>query len=125
MKKIILILSSILITLFGLITIYLSGSILFDLFGIRAIEGNYVNSVVVINFFSGFVYLLVAYGFISKRKWTTRLLMFTVLILLISSLFLFFHINAGGLYERKTIAALLFRIALTSLFAGISWHYLT
>ncbi len=125
MKNKIIILSSILITIFGLITIFLSGSIIFDLFGIRQMEGNYVFSVVAINFLSGFLYLLSAYGLIIKWKWTTLLLSLTFVILIVSSVFLFFHINAGGLYERKTISAILFRIALTGLFAGISWYFLS
>jgi hypothetical protein len=73
MKKTLLYTLPILLTGFGLLTLFLSTSVIFDLFGIRAKEGNYVLFVVWSNFISSILYLLAAYGFIKSKKWTTSL----------------------------------------------------
>ncbi len=117
--------SAILLTLFALITVFMSGSVIFDLFGIRAKEGNYVLFIVVSNFISGFLYLISAYGMFFQKKWTTRLLVFITTILLLSFAGLLWHINGGGIYEQQTIKAMLFRIGITILFTGISWRFMT
>ncbi len=117
--------SAILLTLFALITVFMSGSVIFDLFGIRAKEGNYVLFIVVSNFICGFLYLISAYGLFFQKKWTTRLLVFITTILLLSFAGLLWHINGGGVYEQQTIKAMLFRIGITILFSGISWRFMT
>ncbi len=117
--------SAILLTLFALITVFMSGSVIFDLFGIRAKEGNYVLFIVVSNFISGFLYLISAYGMFFQKKWTTRLLVFITSILVLSFAGLLWHIYGGGIYEQQTIKAMLFRIGITILFTGISWRFMT
>lgn len=67
---------------FGLLTLFLSTSVIFDLFGIRAKEGNYVLFVVWSNFISSILYLSAAYGFIKGNKWTASLLGISTLILI-------------------------------------------
>lgn len=115
--------SAILLTLFALITVFMSGSVIFDLFGIREKEGNYVLFIVIANFISGFIYLIAAYGLFFGRTWTTRLLVFATSILTISFVGLIWHISSGGIYEQQTLKAMLFRIAITALFAGLSWRF--
>lgn len=109
------------LTAFGLMTLFLSGSVIFDLFGIRAKEGNYVLFVVWANFISSLLYLFAAYGFIKNKIWTTKFLSISVVILLIAFIGLFIHINSGSIYETKTISAMIFRISLTILFAVVSF----
>ena len=121
MKKVSQNISAIILTLFGLLTLFLSTSIFLDLFGIRAKEGNYVLFVVIANFICSILYLFSAYGFIKKKKWTTNLLVISSIILSASLLGLFVHINSGGLYETKTITALLFRISVTVIFTTIAY----
>ncbi|WKZ61402.1 MAG: hypothetical protein QY309_07900 [Cyclobacteriaceae bacterium] len=115
--------SAILLTLFALITVFMSGSVIFDLFGIREKEGNYVLFIVIANFISGFIYLIAAYGLFFGRTWTTRLLVFATSILTISFVGLIWHISSGGIYEQQTLKAMLFRIAITAVFAGLSWRF--
>ena len=50
MKVTILKISAIILTLFALITLFMSSSVIFDLFGIREKEGNYVLFIVITNF---------------------------------------------------------------------------
>ena len=66
MKKVILYLVVAVLTGFGLLTIFLSTSVIFDLFDVRAKEGNYVLFVVWSNFISSFLYLISVY--VSNRQ---------------------------------------------------------
>ncbi len=117
--------SAIILTLFALITVFMSGSVIFDLFGIREKEGHYVLFIVISNFICGFFYLMAAYGLFVRKKWTTHLLLVSTAILLLSFAGLLWHINTGGIYEQQTIKAMLFRISITILFTGISWRYIS
>lgn len=121
MKKILPYSSAIVLGLFGLVTLFLSTSIIFDLFGIRAKEGDYVLFVVWANFISSFFYLFAVYGFYKDRKWTAKSLGISTVILIAAFIGLVIHIKTGGIYETKTIAAMIFRICLTLLFAGIAY----
>jgi hypothetical protein len=107
---------------FGLLTLFLSASIIFDLFEIRIREGNYVLFIVWANFICSFLYLLAAYGFRRSKKWTTKLLISSVLILIIALIGLMIHIYSGGLYETKTIGAMIFRTSITIIFTLISYY---
>lgn len=125
MKTIILKTSSIILTLFAAVTLFVSASVIFDLFGIREREGHYVLFVVIANFIAGFMYLPAAYGLFTERKWTPKLLLLITTILIVSFTGLLIHVNTGGIHEQKTIKAMLFRIALTALFTGISYYCIT
>jgi hypothetical protein len=113
MKKAILYLVVAVLTGFGLLTIFLSTSVIFDLFDIRAKEGNYVLFVVWSNFISSFIYLISVYGLLSSKNWTFRALGLATLILTIAFVGFLFYIQSGGIHETKTIGAMVFRIALT------------
>ena len=121
MKKVSQNISAIILALFGLITLFLSTSIYLDLFGIRAKEGNYVLFVVIANFICSILYLFAAYGFTKKKRWTTIILVLSIIILIAAFIGLKVHINLGGLYETKTIPALLFRISVTVIFTTIAY----
>lgn len=125
MKKYIQFLLPIILAGFGLLTLFLSTSVIFDLFGIRAKEGNYVLFVVWSNFISSILYLFAAYGFIKSKKWTTTLLGISTLILLAAFIGLKIHISSGGVYEIKTIGAMIFRISVTLVFAIIAYFTIT
>ncbi len=120
MKRILRIITTIVLTLFASVTLFMSSAVIFDLFGIREMEGNYVLFVVVANFICGFIYLSSAYGLIKKKRWSTYLLFLSVGILIVIFIGLWMHINSGGLYETQTIKAMLFRISISSLFAWLS-----
>lgn len=125
MKKIIPYLLLIILSGFGLLTLFLSTSVIFDLFGIRAKEGNYVHFVVWANFICSFFYLFAAYGFIKNKRWTATLLGISTLILLAAFIGLKIHINSGGIYEAKTVAAMIFRISVTFVLAIIAFLTIT
>lgn len=62
MKKYLHQLLALLLVGFALLTLFLSSSVIFDWFGIRAREGNYVHFVVWANFLCSLGYLAAAYG---------------------------------------------------------------
>ena len=104
------------LTIFGLVTVFMSSSVLFDWFGIREKEGNYVPFVVIANFICGFLYLIAAFGIFKDKKWSPYLLILAFIILVITFIALYFHISSGGIYETKTVKALAFRTVLTLIF---------
>lgn len=109
------------IIVLGLATLFLSSSIVFDLFGIRAKEGNYVLFVVIANLVCSILYLLAGYGIITKKPWTTKILSSSLVVLLIAFIGFLVHINMNGIYEIKTIGALTFRISITLVFVAASF----
>lgn len=106
---------------FGLLTLFLSSSVIFDLFGIRAKEGNFVLFVVWSNFISSLLYLIAAYGLVKRKKWTISLLLISTIILIIAFIGLKIHANSGGLYETKTVGAMIFRVSVTLVFTIIAY----
>lgn len=115
---------AVLLSAFALLTLFLSGSIIFNLFGIRAKEGNYVLLVVWANFICSLLYLAAAYGLIKSKRWTYKILIVAVAILFIAFAGLLIHINHGGLYETKTIGAIVFRISVTLAFTFFCYRRL-
>ena len=121
MKKYIPYISSLILTCFGLLNLFLSSSVIFDWFGIRAKEGNYVLFVVWANFISSLLYLISAYGFLKIKSWTFKTLSVATVILVVALIGLFIHIYSGGIYETKTVFAMLFRISVTIAFTVIAY----
>ena len=125
MKRTVLYIIATLLAAFGLLTLFLSSSVIFDLFSIRAKEGNYVLFIVWANFLSSILYLIAAYGFVKAKKWTIRPLSISLMILLGAFIGLFVYINSGGLYEIKTIGAMMFRISVTLIFAALAYFMIS
>ena len=123
MRAIILKSSAVILGLLGLVSLFMTTSVIFDLFGIRAVEGNYVPLVVYANFICAFLYLLASYCFFAKRKAASPLLIVASIILIIAFAALMMHIQDGGVYEMKTVRAMIFRTLITLLFTGISVYY--
>ncbi len=107
------------IIIFGLLTLFLSSSIIFDWFGIREKEGDYVSFIVWANFICAWLYLLSSFGILKQKRWPLRLLIIAAIILIVALIGFFFHINAGLKYETKTIGAMIFRISVTFVFAFV------
>ena len=110
-----------LLAVFGLLTLFLSASVIFDFFGIRAKEGNYVLFVVWANFISSIIYLVASYGFIKNKNWTVTILGISSLILINAFIGFIIYIYVDGVHETKTIGAMTFRIALTIIFVAFAY----
>ena len=122
-RKIITTVSAIVLAVFALLTLFLSSSVIFDWFGIRAKEGHYVSFIVWANFMSSILYLVAVYGFLKIKKWTFRVLIAALIILIIAFIALQFYIYNGGIHETKTIKAMIFRILMTLGFSLIAYFH--
>lgn len=109
--------------LLGFVSLFMTTSVIFDLFGIRAVEGNYVLLVVYANFICAFLYLFASYCFFTNKKTASPILIIASIILIIAFAALMMHIQDGGVYEMKTVSAMIFRTLITLLFTGISVYY--
>ena len=125
MKNTVTYISIFILMAFALLTLFLSSSVLFDWFGIRAKEGDYVLFIVGANFISSISYLFSAYGLLKLKRWSYQLLGSTALLLIIALIGLFLHINSGGLYEVKTVGAMFFRTSVTLGFTLFSYLRIT
>ena len=105
---------------FGALTLFLSTSVLLDLFGIRERESPYVPAVVVANLIASLLYLPAGAGLLMKRRWSSVLLAAAVVVLLVGGLLLALHTNSRGEYRTATIGALTFRTLLTAAFYVIA-----
>ena len=92
MKKNIRFIAAFLLAAFALLTLFLSSSIILDLFGIRDKEGDFVLTIVWANFISSIMYLFAAYGFMKGKKETLKLLGVVVLILICAFIAFGIHI---------------------------------
>ena len=122
MKRNIRYIAAFILTAFALLTLYLSSSLIFDLNGVRANEGDYVLSVVWANFICSILYLFAAYGFVKVKKQTILYLGVAILVLVSAFILFGIHIYAGGIYMTKTIAAMIFRIVVTAIFTAVAYY---
>lgn len=123
MNKYIKIITVIFLLAFGGLAVFLTSSVLLDLFGIRQKEGNFVPFIVWINLVSGFAFIVSAIGIIKNAKWAFPLLLMNVVLLVVGIVALYFHIQAGGLYKMETVKGMVFRVVSTSL-ATYAAYYL-
>ncbi len=108
------------LTAFGLLTMFLTSTILLDLFGMREKNAGYTPFVIWVNFFCGIAYITAAYGFLKSKKWTAFLLGLAVLALLITFFTFNNFIANGGIHKADTYGALIFRLSITTLFALVA-----
>lgn len=112
---------SLIIALFALLTLFMTTSVIFDWFGIRALEGHYLPVVVWANFVCGFLYLISSWLLLKNDKRGFMLLLITVVLLALAFGALVMHIIKGDAYETKTVFALTFRIILSVIFTILSY----
>lgn len=124
-SKIILNITGGLLLLFGVITLFVSTAVIFDLFGIREKEGNYVLFVVMLNLICAVLYLIAAYGIFKRKIGATIILYLAVILLILTFVALVIYIYAGGIYETKTVYALIIRIFITLVFLFMTSKYLS
>lgn len=125
MKQKLIYIIAVALGLFALITLFLSSAVIFDLFNIREKEGNYVLFVVWANFISSILYLVAVYGLVKARKWTALVLLVSAIILSTAFIGLKIYISNAGIYETKTVGAMIFRTGLTLVFAVLAYFLIT
>lgn len=107
---------------FGLLTVFSGGMALFGGEAARAAVGNAVPFVLWFNFIAGFFYVLAGLGLLLNRSWAVWLsiaiAVATVLVLAAFGL----HVAGGGLYEMRTVGAMLLRTAVWAIIAAVGWR---
>ena len=107
---------------FGLLTIFSGGTALFGDEAARAAVGNAVPFVLWFNFIAGFFYVLAGLGLLLKRRLAVWL---SIAIAVAAALVLAafgLHVAGGGLYEMRTVGAMLLRTAVWASIAAVSWR---
>lgn len=116
---------SVIVILFGLITLKEGGSVALNIGTARVDAGNYVPFVVWFNFLSGFVYITAGIGLWFKKTWASKLSIFLLSSILAVYTLLFIHILGGGLYETRTVFAMGFRALIWGVTAFVSFKTLS
>lgn len=110
---------------FGLLTVFSGGMALFGGEAARAAVGNAVPFVLWFNFVAGFAYVLAGLGLLLNRSWAVWLsiaiAVATVLVLAAFGL----HVAGGGLYETRTLGAMLLRSTAWTWIAATGWRSLS
>ncbi|PCH74697.1 MAG: hypothetical protein COC12_03545 [Rhodobacteraceae bacterium] len=101
---------------FGAMTVFSGGRVLFGPREAQAAAGNYVPYVVWFNFLAGFAYILAGIGIWFRTKCAKRLAMGILGATVAIGVVFGVHVASGGAYEMRTVGALIFRAAV---WAGI------
>jgi len=124
MIKALKIVQSLLLTGFGALSVFMTLSVIFDWFGIREKEGNYVLFIVYTNLICGLIYLYAAFINWKKQQNSFYVLAAATTILIVVFIALQVYASNGGIHEVKTINAMLFRIGFTTFLTAISFFIL-
>jgi len=105
---------------FGLLTIVSGGNALFGGAAARAAVGNAVPFVLWFNFAAGFAYVAAGAGLLFRRRWGLWL----SVAILVATAFVFVafgvHVQREGLYETRTVGAMILRICVWAVIAGLA-----
>lgn len=112
--RVLKIILTVILLLLGTISLFMTFSVTFDWFGIRAIEGNYVPFVLYANMVCAFLYLYAAWALWNRLRLSIYALLIATIILVAAFIGLIVYIKSGGVYEQKTIKAMTLRTVLTA-----------
>lgn len=115
---------SIVAVVFGLATIRAGGLVLIGNEAARQSAGDYVPFVLWFNFLAGFLYVAAGIGLWLRRRWAVWLAAVIAAGTLVVYASFGIHIANGGLWERRTLAALTLRSTVWVVIAAIAWRRL-
>lgn len=107
---------------FGLATIYSGASVLFGSEQAQRAAGHVVQFVLWFNFLTGFVYVTAGVGLWRARRWGFWLSAGLTLALAIVFALFMEHVDAGGLFEMRTLYALVFRFTVWCLITIVAYR---
>lgn len=111
---------AIIAVLFGAMTLYSGGAVLFVDGQGRAAAGNFVPFVLWFNFVAGFAYIAAGIGLYLWREWAIKLSMLIAGLTLLVALAFGLHVFLGGSFEPRTVGALGLRSAVWLAIAFVS-----
>jgi hypothetical protein len=95
--------------IFGVMTIFSGGSVLFGPAEAQALAGNYIRFVVWFNFLAGGVYVAAAIGLWLRKNWAAHLAALIAIATAVVALVFATMVLRGDAYEMRTVGALAFR----------------
>ena len=110
--------------LFGALTVFSGGTVIFSNEAARA-AGDYVPFVVWFNFLAGFAYIIAGIGLFIWQRWGINLSMLIAAVTLMVFAGLGIHVLQGGAYEMRTVMAMAFRFttwAVIGWLANMAWN---
>ncbi len=110
--------TSIVALIFGLMTLFSAGSVLFGPVMSQEMAGAYVDYIVWFNFAAGFLYIAAAIGIWQGYRWACHLSGLIALATALMAIPFAFHVFAGGPFEMRTVGALVLR---TGFWAAIAF----
>lgn len=116
---------SVLLFGFGVLTFYLSFSLLFDLFNVRNNQEDFVPFVVWTNLIASVLYMISAYGWFTLKPWAIIVIVVALALLILCFIAYMYFITTGGVHLEKTTGALIFRILVTTIFLIGGYFYVS
>jgi hypothetical protein len=98
--------------IFGVMTLFSGGSVLFGPDLAQEAAGNYMAFVVWFNFLAGFAYVIAAIGIWLNRGWAIGLSALIAAATCLAALGFGIQVVLGASYEMRTVAALILRIGI-------------
>jgi len=96
--------------IFGLVTLFSAGSVLFGPALSQEIAGAYVDFVVWFNFAAGFLYVGAAVAIWFGLSWACGLSALIALATVLTAIPFAIHVMRGGAFELRTVGALVLRV---------------
>ncbi len=96
--------------LFGILTLFKGGSVIFGPDAARDAVGNYVPFVVWFNFLAGFFYIAGAWGIWAAKSWARPLALLIALATFVTGVAFAIHAMIGGAFSMQTVGALPLRL---------------
>ncbi|MBL4767056.1 MAG: hypothetical protein JKY94_04990 [Rhodobacteraceae bacterium] len=106
--------------IFGAMTIFSGGTVLFGTAEAQAMAGNYFRFVVWFNFLAGGLYVLAAIGLWRQEIWTVRLATFIAITTAVVALGFAIMVLQGQAFEMRTVGALAFRFGFWAVIAVLA-----
>jgi hypothetical protein len=107
---------------FGLLTLKEGGTVLFGDEVARAAAGNYVPFVLWFNFLAGFAYVVAGAGLWLQQRWAVWLSAAIAAATALTFVTFGVHIYSGGVFEIRTMIAMIVRTLVWVAITAIAWH---
>lgn len=110
--------------IFGIVTIIVGGKTLFGGAEERATAGNIVPFVLWFNFVAGFAYVMAGFGLFWWKRWAAKLSAAIAVATMVVFIAFGIHIFLGGMFEMRTVGAMIIRSAVWIVIAAASYRAL-
>jgi len=105
---------------FGIVTIGVGGRVLFGGAEERASAGNIVPFVLWFNFVAGFAYIIAGLGLFRWKRWAAQLSSVIAITTIVVLVAFGTHILLGGMFESRTIGAMIIRSTVWTVIAVLA-----